>query len=404
MKMKDICVIGGGPAGMMAAIQAAENNHRVSLIEKNKSLGRKLFITGKGRCNLTNDRPIEDFFPQVLRNRSFLYSAFYSFDNLALKDFFESRGLKLKTERGDRVFPASEKSGDVIKVLDKELRRLNVQVKLKTEVTGLKLEGRTLQSLQTNQGVISADHYIFAAGGASYPLTGSDGKVFQLLKDKGIPGIAFRGSLIPLKVREDVSHLAGVSLKNVGFSLHAGGKEIFRDLGEMLFTHDGLSGPLVLSASGHAQAFPLKAKIDLKPGLSLDKLDDRILRDFQENQSKNLANGLEKLLIRRLIQPVLSQAGVAGDIKVHSVTRQQRRQLIETIKGLTYEVTGTRPLAEAIISRGGIQVKAIDPATMKLHAWDNVSVCGEIIDVDAVTGGYNLQIAFSTGYLAGGKL
>ncbi|MFB0959137.1 MAG: NAD(P)/FAD-dependent oxidoreductase, partial [Clostridiaceae bacterium] len=387
---------------MMAAIAAAGCGHEVTVLERNKIIGRKLYITGKGRCNVTNASDISDFFPSIPRNPEFLYSALYTYSNVQLMDWLKERGLKLKTERGQRVFPLSDKSSDVIGVFCREMERLDVTIEYETQVQGSRHTGGQITGLVTSRGLKTADHYILAAGGGSYPLTGSDGGILGMLKGLGIKTQPFTPSLIPLTVKEpEVVQLAGVSLKNVTFTLREGKRVLYQELGEMLFTHDGVSGPLVLSASCLRTQGSMHCEIDLKPGLTEELLDARILRDFAKYQNKDLANGLSDLLIGRLIPLILERAKIPPDTKVHSVTKQQRRALLESIKHLTFTVKGTRPLAEAIISRGGVDVSEVDPSTMKLIRYSNGSVCGELIDVDAFTGGYNLQIAFSTGHLAG---
>ena len=401
-----IVVVGAGASGMMAAITAARDpSNEVILLERNKIAGRKLYITGKGRCNVTNAADISEFFESIPRNPEFLYSALYSYSNEMLMAWLREKGLKLKTERGQRVFPLSDKSSDVIRVFTRELEDLEVDVRYETQVTGLKTEGAEVIALKTNHGLVTADHYILAGGGGSYALTGSDGSILEILKRAGVKTEAFTPSLIPLTVAEtNVSELAGVSLKNVAFTLLDGKETLFKDLGEMLFTHNGVSGPLVLSASCLRTKGNMTCEIDLKPGLTDEELDIRILRDFAKYQNKDLRNGLTDLLIQRLIPFILDRAEVSGDTKVNTVTKAQRKSLIRAIKHLNFKVNGTRPLVEAIISRGGVAVSEIDPSTMKLIRFKNMSVCGELVDVDAFTGGFNLQIAFSTGYLAGSSV
>ncbi|MFZ2257578.1 MAG: NAD(P)/FAD-dependent oxidoreductase [Clostridiaceae bacterium] len=401
-----IVVVGAGASGMMAAITAArEPSNEVILLERNKIVGRKMFITGKGRCNVTNAADISEFFDAIPRNPDFLYSALYSFSNEMLMDWLRGKGLKLKTERGQRVFPLSDKSSDVIRVFTRELEDLNVDVRFDTQVSAIKVEGDLVTGVKTNRGLITADHYIIATGGGSYALTGSDGAALEQLKRIGVKTHPFSPSLIPLTVsQKNVSELAGVSLKNVGFTLLDGKRVLFKDLGEMLFTHNGVSGPLVLSASCLRTQGELTCEIDLKPGLTEEALEARILRDFAKYQNKDLRNGLTDLLIQRLIPFILERAELDGITKVNAVTTAQRKSLIQAIKHLSFTINGTRPLTEAIISRGGVDVNEIDPSTMKLKRFKNLSVCGELVDVDAYTGGYNLQIAFSTGYLAGASL
>ncbi|MFB0917659.1 MAG: NAD(P)/FAD-dependent oxidoreductase [Clostridiaceae bacterium] len=400
-----VIVVGAGAAGMMAAIKAAENNE-VIILEKNKIPGRKIFITGKGRCNVTNACDISDYFNNIPRNPEFLYSALYTFTNSDLQEFFKSKGVKLKTERGNRVFPESDKSNDIIKALVSELARKNVEVIYETVVTGIKTQENKVVALNTSKGQFTADHFILTTGGASYPLTGSDGKMLEYLNRIGIKTNTFIPSLVPLTVLdEDIKELTGISLKNVTFSLNSGKKKLYSELGEMLFTHDGISGPIVLSASAHRETDrKMNGYIDLKPGLDEKQLDLRILRDFDKYKNKDIRNGLNDLLIQRLIPFILKRAGIVETKKVNEITKEERRRLVETIKNLEFTIKGARSMSEAIISRGGVATTEIDPSTMKLKKFTNLSVAGEMIDVDALTGGFNLQIAFSTGYLAGGNI
>lgn len=400
-----VIVVGAGAAGMMAAIKAAENNE-VIILEKNKIPGRKIFITGKGRCNVTNACDVSDYFNNIPRNPEFLYSALYTFTNDNLQDFFKSRGVKLKTERGNRVFPESDKSNDIIKALTGEIVRKNVEVIYETTVTGIKTQGNRVVALNTNRGQYTADHYIITTGGASYPLTGSDGKMLEYLNRIGVETNSFIPSLVPLTVSDaDIKELTGISLRNVTFTLVSSKKKLYSELGEMLFTHDGISGPIVLSASAYRdQKAKMTGFIDLKPGLDEKQLDLRILRDFDKYKNKDIRNGLTDLLIQRLIHFILKRAGIAEIKKINEITKEERRRLVDTIKNLEFNIKGARPMTEAIISRGGVATSEIDPSTMKIKKYTNISVAGELIDVDALTGGFNLQIAFSTGYLAGGNI
>lgn len=391
---------------MMAAIAAATHKeHQVILLERNEKLGKKLFITGKGRCNVTNNKDIGEFFENIPRNREFLYSALYSFTNEQLMAFFRERGLELKVERGDRVFPASDKAFDVTDVLKEELLRRHVEIHYKTLVTDLLLEGRKIKGLVTNVGQIHGDWFIFAGGGASYSGTGSDGTLHRLAKRAGHRIIDMKPSLIPLVATDSFpKELQGLSLKNIRFTLVEKGKTKFSDVGEMLFTHFGVSGPLVLSASAYYQGGNATGIIDLKPGLQEQELDLRLQKDFLKFQNKDFQNSLHELLPSKLIPVIVRLSGIAPDKKCNSITKGERQQLAKLLKGLEVHITGAKSLNEAIITRGGVDIKEIDPSTMKSKLVDNLSFAGEMIDVDAVTGGFNLQIAFSTGYLAGGSL
>ncbi|MFH5835315.1 NAD(P)/FAD-dependent oxidoreductase [Proteiniclasticum sp. C24MP] len=399
----NVVVIGGGPAGMMAAIKAAQNKkHHVTLLERNEKLGKKLFITGKGRCNVTNSRDISDFFEFIPRNREFLYSALYTFTNEHLMTFLQDKGLPLKVERGNRVFPVSDKSYDVIQVLRNELNDLHVDIRLHTKVEDLIVEDSTIRSLITNKGVISADWYIFAGGGSSYYGTGSDGSLHKLIEKTGHTITPLKPSLIPLVLREGFpKELQGLSLRNVRFTLKEGRKELFTEIGEMLFTHFGISGPLVLSASAYYKGGDASGSIDFKPGLDLKELDNRLQRDFMKYQNKDYKNSLSDLLPSKLIPIIIAMSGIDPDKKCNSIIKEERMNLARLLKNFEVHINGTKSINEAIITRGGVEVKEIDPSTMKSKLIRNLSFAGEIIDVDAVTGGYNLQIAFSTGYLAG---
>jgi len=402
----NVLVIGGGPAGMMAAIKAAENNkHHVTLLERNEKLGKKLFITGKGRCNVTNSKDISEFFEHIPRNREFLYSALYTFTNEHLMNFLQEKGLPLKVERGNRVFPVSDKSYDVIEVLRNELNELNVDVRLHTKVEDIVVEENAIRSIATNRGEFSADWYIFAGGGSSYYGTGSDGSLHKLIVKLGHTITPLKPSLIPLVLKEGFpKDLQGLSLKNVRFTLKEGKKELFTEIGEMLFTHFGISGPLVLSASAYYKGGEAVGSIDLKPGLDLKELDNRLQKDFIKYQNKDYKNSLNDLLPSKMIPVVISLSGIDPDKKCNIITKEERMRLAGLLKDFVVHITGTKSINEAIITRGGVQVKEIDPSTMKSKKISNLSFAGEMIDVDAVTGGYNLQIAFSTGYLAGESL
>lgn len=399
-------VIGAGASGMMAAIKASEKG-KVKLIEKNEKPGKKMYITGKGRCNVTNACDISDFFLNIPRNSDFLYSALYTFNNDMVMEFFRSRGCKLKVERGNRVFPISDKASDVIKVLDRELEKCDVITQYNTEVKTIILnESRDrIERVVTSDGIEKFDNYIIATGGASYPLTGSNGAMLKELNRIGIKTIPFTPSLSALKVVEN-ENLAGVTLKNITWKVLNGKKKVYEELGELLFTHDGVSGPLVLSSSAYMDDKLInegkyKGSIDLKPALSEEELDNRILKDFQKYLNKDIKNGLSDLLIQRLIPIILKRSNIDEDKKVNSITKDERKELLNNIKNFKFSIKAKRPIEEAIVSRGGVDVKEIDPSTMRSKKISNLYFAGELVDVDALTGGFNLQIAFATGYLAG---
>lgn len=394
---------------MMAAITAARRGHRVILLEKNEKLGKKLYITGKGRCNLTNACDRETFFSQVVSNPRFLYKAFGNFDNLAVMDFFKELGLPLKTERGMRVFPLSDKSSDVIAVLRRELERRLVDIRYNCTVTDIIIKDNEFYGLRINsmQDVLQADAVIIATGGLSYPLTGSTGDGFRFAKEIGHSITDMYPSLVPLHTEESyVKDLMGLTLKNVKIKVSAGSKIIYDDFGEMLFTHFGVSGPLILSASSFIIPYlkkkdSIRLSIDLKPALSHEQLDARILRDFEEFKNKQFKNSLEHLLPNKLIDVIIRLSGIDPCKKVNSITRQERKKLVELLKNLTLHITKPGDYSQAVITRGGINVKEVNPSTMESKLIRHVYFAGEILDLDALTGGFNLQIAWSTGYLAG---
>ena len=400
--MKNVCVIGGGPAGMMAAYSAAAAGHRVRLFDKNEKLGKKLYITGKGRCNITNAAPIADFFDHIVSNKNFLYSAFYTFDNTQLMDWLAQRGLLVKTERGGRVFPVSDKSSDVIKTLGKALLDAGVLVSLRTEVQRIRIEDGRCVGVVAGGTSFDFDRVIVATGGVSYASTGSTGDGYAFAQAAGHEIITPRASLVGIDTTEDLSGMAGLTLKNVQLQLMRGGKILYSSLGEMLITHTGVSGPLVLSASAYIHedvAYALV--IDLKPALDDKTLDKRLVRDFAEKSNMDFANVLRGLLPAKMIPYIIQRTGIDGGKKAHSVTKDERTALLKTLKALTFGVKRKRALAEAVITQGGVSVKDIDASTMGSRVCEGLSFAGEVIDVDGLTGGYNLQIAFSTGYLAG---
>lgn len=404
--MARILVIGGGAAGMMAAVSAAERGNKVCLFEKNEKLGKKIFITGKGRCNVTNACAMENFFGNVVTNPKFLYSSVYTFDNNTVQRFFEDEGCPLKIERGNRVFPVSDKSYDVINALGRAMKRLGVEVNLNSRVEDVIVSDGCVKGLVVGGRTIYGDAVIVATGGYSYPSTGSTGEGHTMAKSLGHTVTKCVPALVPFVAAEEwVKDLQGLSLRNCGVTLKDGGRKVYEDFGELLFTHFGVSGPTVLSASSYAvdiiRQRPMQLVIDLKPALDEAQLDARILRDWEEVKNKNFANSLDKLLPKSLIPVVVARSGIDGARKVNEIKREERRGLVSLIKNFDLTLTGLRGFNEAIITHGGINVKEIDPGTMQSKLVGGLYFAGEIIDVDAVTGGFNLQIAWSTGYLAG---
>lgn len=405
--MAQVVVVGGGPAGMMAAIVASKNNN-VILIEKNNKLGKKLFITGKGRCNVTNNKDISEFFDYIPTNPHFLYSALYTFTNEDTIKFLNERGVELKVERGDRVFPKSDKSSDIIKAFEKTLMEKNIEIKLGVAVKELKAENNKITSvILDNDDYIKCDNVILATGGASYPQTGSSGDGFGFCKNLGHNIVSIKPSLVPIEVNEEwVKDLQGLSLRNVQLTLlDKNNKIIFKEQGEMLFTHFGISGPLCLSASSLIKpGEKYKIVLNLKPALSEKELDLRIQKDFLKYNNKDFKNALNDLFPQKLIPIMINLSKIPENQKVNSITKEQRRFFLNLISNLTMEVRGLRSINEAIVTSGGIDTKEIDPSTMKSKVVSNLSFAGEVIDVDAYTGGYNVQIAISTGFIAGSKI
>lgn len=400
--MKRVCVIGGGPAGIMAAYAAALKGCSVYLFEKNEKLGKKLYITGKGRCNITNAAPIEDFFDNVVSNGVFLYSALYTFGNTQLLELLNKSGLETKVERGGRVFPVSDKSSDVIKALSKLLSITNVHIDLGSNVEDIIIKDGRVKGIISGGMEHPFDSVIIATGGVSYPTTGSTGDGYRFAISAGHSIKEPRASLVGVDTAEDVSMLAGLTLKNVNISLMLEKKAVYSEQGEMLFTHTGVSGPLVLSASAYMQDNKhYDIVVDLKPALDIKTLDARLVRDFSENSNKDFINVLGGLIPAKLITFVAQRTGISADKKANSITKEERARLAATLKSLKLSVKGKRPIEEAVITRGGVNVKEIDPSTMQSKLCQGLFFAGEVIDVDAFTGGYNLQIAFSTGYLAG---
>lgn len=409
--MSKVIVIGGGAAGMMAAVSAAANHNQTVLLEKNEKLGKKLFITGKGRCNLTNDCDNDKLFENVVTNPKFLYSAFSFFDNKKLMRLIEDAGCPLKTERGGRVFPASDKSSDVIAALKRLLEKERVEVRLNTKAEGLIIDWneRRVKGVRMAEGKNEyADAVILAAGGLSYPATGSDGDGYRFAKEAGHKIISCVPALSPFETEQDFcGDLQGLSLKNAALTMYDKDKKVYSGVGEMLFTHFGLSGPLALSAGSFYHKCRNKDKvrleIDLKPALTQEKLDARILRDFSENSNRQFKNALNGLFPARLIPVMIELSGIEPEKKVNGITKEERLNFVYIIKHLTLEVRGLRGFDEAIITQGGVDVKEINPSTMESRLAGGLYMAGEMLNVDALTGGFNLQIAWSTGYLAGAK-
>lgn len=393
---------------MMAAIAAAGCGHRVRIYEKNEKLGKKIFITGKGRCNLTNACDTEELFGSVVHNPKFLYSSFYTFTNFDLMDLMEGCGCPVKTERGNRVFPVSDKSSDVIRALTEKLRKLGVEVLLHEEVAGLLAEDGAVTGIRLKKGgrKVAADAVIVATGGLSYPTTGSTGDGYRFAKEQGHTVTELSPALVPFETKEAVGkELQGLSLRNINARILKGSKILYEEFGEMLFTHFGVSGPVLLSASSFVaetlKKEPLTLSVDLKPALSTEQLDARLLRDFEEVKNKQFKNALIHLLPTKLVPVIVARSGIDPEKKVNEITRQERQQIIGQMKDFRLTLTGLRDYKEAIITQGGISVREVNPSTMESKKIKNLYFAGEVLDLDAVTGGFNLQIAWSTGYLAG---
>ncbi len=398
-----VFVVGGGAAGMMAAITAAENGAQVTLLERNDRLGKKLYITGKGRCNVTNDCAPEDFFQNVPRNPRFLYSAIYAFPPREVMAWFEARGCALKTERGNRVFPQSDKSASVIDALRAELRRLGVRV-LQERALDIVTQDGAVCGIETDGGFHKTERVILATGGCSYPQTGSTGDGYRMLEKLGHTIVPPVGSLVPLVEKGyDCKQMQGLALKNVALRLvNQKGKTVFEEFGELLFTHFGLSGPVVLSASAHMnEKDAYTVLLDLKPALDEQKLDLRLLRDFEKFQNRDFENALVELLPKSMIPVIVRRSGIPAEEKVHSITREQRRALLELMKRFPVEIACKAPVEEAIVTSGGVKVSEIEPGTMQSKRVHGLYAAGELLDVDAYTGGFNLQIAWATGRAAG---
>lgn len=409
--MKNVIVVGGGAAGMMAAITASENGHKVTLIERNEKLGKKIFITGKGRCNVTNACDTNDFFNSCISNPKFLYSSLYGFDSSFVMNFFEENGCHLKIERGDRVFPVSDHSSDIIKCLEKVLIEKHVKILKNTYVTEVicsnQSEDKAVSGVKLKDGTsISCDAIILCNGGKSYSTTGSDGNGYIIASKLGHTITMLKPALVPLTVKEEYCHeLMGLSLKNVNLLIKQNNKELYNAFGEMLFTHFGISGPLVLSASSYLTKLKnfdnVKAYIDLKPALTIEQLDKRVLRDFDEMKNKQFKNAVSSLLPSKLIPVVIDLSMIDSSKSVNEITKEERLSFVKLLKEFPLSITGTRDFNEAIITSGGVNVKEVNPKTMESKLVKGLYFAGEILDLDALTGGFNLQIAWSTGHQAG---
>lgn len=413
--MSHVIVVGGGAAGMFAAIAAAKNGHQVTLYEKNEKLGKKIFITGKGRCNITNAADMEELFDAVVTNSKFLYSSFYGYTNQNVIDFFEDAGVPVKIERGNRVFPISDHSSDVIRALEREMKKVGVKVCLNTEVKSVEAEkGKFKKVVLKDTTTQTADACIVATGGLSYRSTGSTGDGFRFAENVGHKVTQCFPSLVPMETKEPwICELQGLSLRNVEAKILDGKKELYKDFGEMLFTHFGVSGPLIISASSYVgkkfmdkngQKKELTLEIDLKPALTEEQLDQRVLRDFEENHNRQFKNAITKLFPTKLIPVMLELGGIDPEKKVNSIEKEERKQFVHLIKHFRMTLTGLRDYPEAIITKGGVNVKEFDPGTMESKLVKGLYFAGEVLDLDALTGGFNLQIAWSTGYAAGNAI
>lgn len=409
--MSKVLIIGGGAAGMMAGVFAARNHHEVHILEKNEKLGKKVFITGKGRCNVANACDTEELFPAVMSNPKFLYSGFYSFGPQDVMNFFEEAGVPLKVERGNRVFPQSDHSSDIIRALERELKKAGAKVHLHTTVKEIvkKPEAEKVTGVILEDGTfMEGDAVIVATGGFSYQSTGSTGDGYRFARELGLKVTDISPSLVPLKTKEDyIPKLQGLSLKNTGLTIKNGKKVLYEDFGEMMFTHFGVTGPMILSASAHIGAKLAKAEngelcayLDLKPALTKEQLDARILREFETGQNKQFKNVIGVLFPSSLTPVMLELGGIPAEKKIHDISREERQHFVDLVKAFPFTITGMGEFKEAIITKGGVSVKEINPGTMESKKISGLYFTGEVLDLDAVTGGYNLQIAWSTAYLA----
>lgn len=403
--MKKVIVIGGGPAGMISAIQASKNFNKVILIEKNEKLGKKLYITGKGRCNLSNNSVGEDFIKNIISNPKFLYASISKFSSQDTLSFFENNGLKLKVERGNRIFPESDKASDVTKTFTKLLTENNVEIMLNTSVKELLIEDGVVKGVKTESQSIYADSVICATGGISYPLTGSTGDGYTFAKRSGHTVVDLKPALVGLEIEQGFcKEMQGLSLKNVVLTAKRNNKTIYSELGEMLFTHFGVSGPLVLSCSSYINRLPLNEvslSIDLKPALDEQTLDQRLIRELKENNVKSISNVMPSLLPKSMVLPILSVAKVKQNKICAEITQLERKSIVTALKNLNLTIKKLRPIDEAIVTSGGVSVNNVNPKTMESKIIKGLFFAGEVLDVDALTGGYNIQIALSTGFVAG---
>lgn len=402
--MSKVIVIGGGPAGMLAAHTAATMGHEVSLYEQNEKLGKKLYITGKGRCNLTNATDVEGLIGAVIHNPKFMYSSFYTFTNDQTIEFFNERGMATKVERGNRVFPVSDRSSDVIGTMKHACDRAGVDIHLNTKVDKLAHNGKAVMGIYVNKKEIKAEAVIVATGGCSYQMTGSTGDGYKFAAQTGHELVAREPGLVPFNVNESwVKDLQGLSLKNVNFSVYKEGKVFYQEFGEMMFTHFGITGPLILTASSHIgeSNLPIRGEIDLKPKLSDTVLDERLLKDFAKYNRKDFVNSLDDLLPKALIPVIVERSGIDPHKKVDQISKEERQGIIQLLKHLDFTISSKRSFKEAIITQGGVKVKDVNPNTMESKKIQGLYFIGEVLDLDAITGGFNLQIAFSTAYLAG---
>lgn len=410
-----VVVIGGGPAGMISAISAAKVGDEVTIVEKNNILGKKILVTGKGRCNITSSIDINDFISNIPGNGRFLYSAFDNFTNNDILELLKKEGVAVKEERGNRIFPISDKAEDVRSALERAVKNSNVIIKLNSKVTGIETKNGKVEAVEINGNEnLIADKVILATGGMSYPLTGSTGDGYAMAKKLGHTIKEVRGSLVPLIAEKSVcSKLQGLSLRNVAITISdvEKNKKIYEDFGEMLFTHFGVSGPVILSGSAHLLRYKnidkklldnkIILNIDLKPALSFEQLDARVLRDFEEVKNKQYKNALDKLLPKKMIEVIIEKSNINPEKQVNAITKEERQNLVKLLKNFRIIIKGFRPVEDAIVTAGGINIKEIDPKTMESRIINGLYFAGEIIDVDAYTGGFNLQIAYSTGYTAG---
>lgn len=413
--MANVIVIGGGPAGMMAAITAAEYGNNVTIIEKNSDFGKKLLITGKGRCNITSSLYMSEFIKNTLGNGQFLYSAFQNYTNTDIIDFLKNQGLEVKEERGNRIFPVTDKSIDVLNCFKSKINELKIKKLFNTRVQKILVQNGEVLGVRTEKEIIQTDKIILATGGKSYPLTGSTGDGYLIAKNIGHKVTEIRPSLVPLVIYEknECKEMQGLSLRNVGIKIidESKNKLIYEDFGEMIFTHFGISGPTILSGSAHLVRYKeidnlmkeqkIKLQIDLKPALTEEQLDERILRDFKEFKNKQFKHALDKLLPQKMIPIVIEKTKINEEKRVNEITKEERRNLVKVLKKFELTIKDFRPVEEAIITSGGINIKEINPKTMESKLVKGLYFAGEIIDVDSYTGGFNLQIAYSTGYTAG---